>query len=358
MIAFSGRTFILLMLMLVPVFCTDGCSPTSICGKIQFQRPNCKDNSVGLDFSKLDILPARSVLVKALRQGQEIARCFTGLDGSYVLNILDGQPVEVRVFAQIGSLVDVNVNASVSVDLFNGASVNIAVVDNDGILDKITSGTKKPIYNVVLNGGLLVNVGSVNVDLTIGVGFNGTDFTDRSSAPFAILDAALSVMLKVCPLKVGLQIPTLFINWSPKNSPITIGTSLYVKVGLEAHIYLLGAIDIDIDEFDIAVIAKLTLKCLLDSVFRDDSIGGIHAIGDILDTATAFTEGLTTALASLITKEQTYWDTFGKNQQGGLIRLDLLTLPPLNQRGPFNEIVVANAILRLVLAIMVIGFKY
>lgn len=109
-------------------------------------------------------------------------------------------------------------------------------------------------------------------------------------------------------------------NWSENNIPTEgdisigeIGTTHYSPT--TGEIYVLGAYDVDTDEFDGNVLMHEYVHLMEDKAGRSDSIGGSHALGDYLDPRVAWSEGLANALSVVVTQRvafgYVYSDTSG-----------------------------------------------
>jgi hypothetical protein len=120
--------------------------------------------------------------------------------------------------------------------------------------------------------------------------------------------------------------PPLVVHWSPDNVPNRasdgsrntetgeIGSTFYRS---NAGIFLLGAEDEDTEEYDRHVIAHEWGHYFQRVFSRSDSFGGPHATGDQLDMRIAFGEGLSNAIAAIVTGDPFYVDTVGPAQQFG-----------------------------------------
>jgi hypothetical protein len=132
---------------------------------------------------------------------------------------------------------------------------------------------------------------------------------NRIAAPFAILDSmyTASHRLMDIPRTVPFASVPLAVNWSPSNSPTTIGTSYY-DPSLRS-IFVLGAAGLDTDEFDREVIVHEWSHYFEDNFSRSDSPGGAHGFGDVLDPRLAFGEGYASAFAAILLDQRIYADT-------------------------------------------------
>ncbi|HBC56115.1 MAG TPA: hypothetical protein DCZ03_03035, partial [Gammaproteobacteria bacterium] len=77
------------------------------------------------------------------------------------------------------------------------------------------------------------------------------------------------------------------------------------------EIWLLGAENLDTEEYDKAVILHEWAHYYEDVFSRSDSIGGPHAIGELLDLTVAFSEGFANAFSGLVRGDPQLLDSVG-----------------------------------------------
>ena len=151
---------------------------------------------------------------------------------------------------------------------------------------------------------------------------NNTGYTGvRVAGPFAILDSvyyAYNTVLNADPIA---NFPPLMLNWSIANKPSSTFDSASGDI-LTSHfngteIYILGAEDIDTDEYDTHVIIHEWGHYFEEFFSRSDSIGGPHGMGDILDMRVAFGEGWGNALSAIVSGFPVYVDSYGAGQTTG-----------------------------------------
>ena len=80
---------------------------------------------------------------------------------------------------------------------------------------------------------------------------------------------------------------------------------------------ILGDAEVDTDEYDESVIVHEWGHYFQSILSRDDSVGGNHGSGDLLDMRVAFSEGWANAYSGLATARDAYIDTSGSQQAGG-----------------------------------------
>lgn len=134
-------------------------------------------------------------------------------------------------------------------------------------------------------------------------GSDGTRYTSaRIAAPFAILDTVYKSMQLILDTSPTVNFPALTIEWSESNS----AGSFYTNQTISLFGYLL-----DTDEYDEHVIAHEWGHYFQDMFSRDDSIGGPHSGGDILDIRVAFSEGFGNAFSAMVLDDPLYRDSQG-----------------------------------------------
>ncbi len=278
------------------------------------------DNNGGLDYSNTQVLPARSVKVVALdNSGVQVAAGVTDKSGNYSLSVNDKTCITIRVFAQtIPSTTDTG-------------SWNFKVTDNT---------SNNALY---VMDGELASTGTSNStrDLHAPSGWNGIAYGDRVAAPFAIIDSVYTGLNKVLAVKPSLSFPPAELRWSVNNRPVEdgdyttgeIGTSFFTTDG--GNIYLLGAENIDTDEYDEHLILHEWGHYFDNAFGRSDSLGGMHSLNDRLDLRVAFGEGWANAWSAIATDNPVYNDSLGTQQRSGFT-FNMENNSPTN-RGWFNE---------------------
>ncbi len=274
---------------------------TVVSGKITFDRvPHNQNNGLNYGATRQD--PARGVTVELVDPANAVlASGVTDNTGDYSLTVAEGQNVRLRVRAEL---------------LASGLpSWDVVVVDN-------TAGDA--LY--VVEGPAEVTAGANETrNLLAESGWGGGSYTtDRSAAPFAILDSVYDAVQKVLAEDATLQFPPLTIHWSENNRPVSgdlargeITTSFYTRRNQDSQIYLLGAQNQDTDEYDTHVVIHEWGHYFEDRFARSDSVGGPHSGGDRLDLRVAFSEGFGYALAGMVTDNPITRDSGGARQASG-----------------------------------------
>ena len=189
------------------------------------------------------------------------------------------------------------------------ASWGIRIVDNNGADQEGTY----PLY-VLESGAINANAVTEPVTLQAESGWGLTKYTQtRSAAPFAILDSMISATLYALSGRSTLVFAPVDVYWSVANTLDSVGTSYYSG----SYIMILGDAEVDTDEYDESVIVHEWGHYFQSILSRDDSVGGSHGGGDLLDMRVAFSEGWANAYSGLATARDAYIDTSGSQQAGG-----------------------------------------
>lgn len=211
----------------------------------------------------------------------------------------------------------INTTVRVVVGAALGSSVpHVKVVDN-------TSGGA--LYALFLD--ITTGTSDIAQSFSANSGWDGTSYSGiRASAPFAILDTIYQAEKLITDADSAVVFPELTVNWSKNNKP-TDGDKLLGEIGTSHYIagslYILGAEDLDTDEYDSSVIAHEWSHYFEDKLSRSDSIGGDHAEGDILDPRLAFGEGFGNAFSGMVFGDPIYIDTNGTSQAALALSMDL-----------------------------------
>ncbi len=248
----------------------------------------------GLNYNNTQALPVRGVVVELLdAQNRALDSTVTDSEGFYSLSAPADTPVRVSVLAQLLRE--------------SGPAWNKKVTDN-------TSGHS--VYS--LDGELVSSGAGQQRHLHAASGWTGAGYGEpRAAGPFAILDSIYSGLEMLLTADSNLQLPPLQVRWSPANRPVVgslsqgeIGTSFFDGT----HIYLLGAADVDTDEYDVSVVLHEWAHYLEAVLFRSDSLGGSHTYNDYLDLRVAYSEGFANAFSGMVQHDPIYWDSWGEAQ--------------------------------------------
>lgn len=276
-----------------------------------------------LDYSATSAKPIRGALVEAVTEdgGRVLASGTTGETGAYAFSVPVNATVQIRVRAQLQR---------------SGApSWDVTVRDNTA------SGAIYSIQSAAFDSG---SAASLRRDIRAPSGWSGSAYAStRAAGPFALLDTVYVAVSKVVSVAPALSFPALRVYWSVNNVPSSgdeaigqIGNTFFRSEsnGTRA-IYVLGRADVDTDEYDVSVVAHEWGHYYQSAFSRDDSPGGEHGPGDLLDRRLAFSEGWGNAWSGIALGRSTYSDSSGVGQGSGFA-FDLSAAPAAN-RGWFRE---------------------
>lgn len=278
-------------------------------------------NSGALNYAAASYKPIRGATAQLLDgAGNVLATTVTGAQGQYTFNTTSGQPLRVRVRAEL-----------LDTDPTNGAW-NFKVLDNTA---------SEALY--VLDSAAFTPAASETRNLLAASGWGGSSYaTIRAAAPFAILDVTYQALQKVLSAAPSANLPALKLFWSKNNVPSDgdrtlgqIGTSFYTFSNGTHALYLLGAENDDTDEYDDHVVAHEFGHYLQRAVSADDSLGGSHSGGDQLDMRVAFSEGWGNGWSGIALANPRYTDATGSQQAGGFA-FNVSSAPTSNQ-GWYSE---------------------
>lgn len=292
----------------------------------------------GLDYSKTGKRPVRRALVELVSEdgATVLAQTATDETGAYSVAMPAGKRAYVRVIAQASE------GANNLPDYAIGIRDNTAP-EYKGAPDKA------PLYS--MRGGLFTTTSTaMKLDLNAGSGWSGASYgLPRTAAPFAILDQTVNAAQKLRRAEPKVSLPALNVFWSVNNRPTSgdlnsgfVSTSHWQDGDAATGLYILGAENVDTDEYDASVLVHEFGHYVESSVSRSDSMGGIHGAGDLLDMRVAFGEAFGNAFSSMIRETPVYTDTLGPKQAqlGIYMRLDQVTSD--EDRAWFNEFGVGN----------------
>ncbi len=277
---------------------------TNITGKVTFDHVPVVVNSAGiprLAFDATTRRAARAVVVEIVDANSNVvlAQTSTNALGEYLAQVPSNQLVFVRA------------NAQLWLDAVSTPDV-MEVVDN----------TQDGAQYVLDTAVFLTATSLLTQNLHASSGWGGSAYTGvRAAAPFAILDTLYSGVLKIRSVDAGAVFPKFTVHWSESNITSSaenlalgqIGTSYFSAQFLAGawrrDLYLLGRADNDSDEYDAHVITHEFGHYLQSAFSRDDSPGGNHSRGDMLDMRVAFSEGFSNAWSALALNDKIYADT-------------------------------------------------
>jgi hypothetical protein len=166
--------------------------------------------------------------------------------------------------------------------------------------------------------------------------------TSRVSGAFNILDLIQRANMLVAQADPQLLPPPITIFWSEKNNDVVLSrfTGGAIKTtffNLATNTaYVLGDRNTDSDEFDDSVILHEYAHMLAGRFSRDDSPGGAHVLGDVLDPRLAWSEGWANFFSSAVRGTPIFIDSKGPGVVG--VRYDLEENSPAGDiRGYWSE---------------------
>ena len=254
--------------------------------------------SLGLDYARTVQKPVRFAKAAVLDADSKqvlMDNLRTDAAGRVSFSVAVDQAFIVRVYAESSG--------------DGAASWGLRIVDNNGADQEGTY----PLY-VLESGAINANAVTESVTLQAESGWGLTKYTQtRSAAPFAILDSMISATLYALSGRSTLAFAPVDVYWSVANTSDSVGTSYYSG----SYIMILGDAEVDTDEYDESVIVHEWGHYFQSILSRDDSVGGNHGSGDLLDMRVAFSEGWANAYSGLATARDAYIDTSGSQQAGG-----------------------------------------
>jgi hypothetical protein len=278
---------------------------TTLRGRAYYQKIPVTDD--GLDLGRPLMVPIRNARVEVVDSAtsQLLSVSETDEQGGFQVLAPDVPGLTVRVLSRV-------------------RRQNVSVLDN-------TNGNRA--YAI-----------SVRVDMRDpDVALSPLQLIDRSriSGAFNILDIlqlANDVILQAVPALVP---PDLSVFWSERNtgrsgnpSQGLVGNSHFdVETGAA---YIVGDRASDSDEFDDSVLLHEYAHFLAARFSRDDSPGGPHGLGDLLDPRLAWSEGWANFFSAAILQNPIYRDSRGSGTALGL-RYDLEENVPLGDRPGYRS---------------------
>ncbi|MBL1259464.1 MAG: carboxypeptidase regulatory-like domain-containing protein [Thiotrichaceae bacterium] len=266
----------------------------TVSGTITYTDYNV-ESGIGIDYSAPLNKPIRgaSVTIENSR-GQLFSSSTTDASGHYTLQAPENDNLNIVVYATLS-------NAS--------QTINTWVIDNTN---------ERTTHTLTAR----LDTGSENIQHNFNAdsGWGGSRYSQpRVAAPFAILDVIYQAQQRILSVDPIAFFYPLAVNWSELNRPIDGDPALGEISGSHyqpttGQIFLLGAEDINTDEYDDHVIAHEWIHYLEHSNSRSDSVGGSHNFGDILDPTIAFSEGLADALGAIVRNDSLILNSYGANQ--------------------------------------------
>ena len=165
---------------------------------------------------------------------------------------------------------------------------------------------------------------------------------DRTSGAFNILEVIRQGNAFLNEIGSNLGLGHMGIFWSPTNTAVA-GDSEQGQIGgtffnAETNTaFILGDRASDSDEFDDSVILHEYAHLLATRFSRDDSPGGPHVLGDVLDPRVAWSEGWANFFSALVRDSPIYRDSLGFGGES-ILEYDLEENVPIgDQPGYWSE---------------------
>jgi len=278
-----------------------GLNSQVISGYALFQKIEVTDN--GLDTSLTSLFPIRNARVEVWDPvtASSIFVSETDAMGRFRVPVPDRSGLTIRVLSQL-------------------SSPDIKVLNNSA---------GNTLYSIVRD---ISAAETTNIELLE---------TSRVAGAFNILDTLQkgnAFLMRAAPL---LTPPALTVYWSEKNDAAALAkltngairTTFFNPSKNEA--YILGDRNTDSDEFDDSVLLHEYAHLLAAKFSRDDSNGGIHILGDLLDPRIAWSEGWANFFSSAVRGSSIYRDSKAQNT---VLRFDLEENVPVGDHpGYYSE---------------------
>src|SRR5574343_913361 len=300
--------------------------PVTVSGRAVYESvPN--DRVAGrLNYAGTTNMAIRGATVEVIagspsNPGAVLGTSQTDANGNYSIAVTASQALFVRIKAEYKRA-------------GTGATWDFTVRDN----------TQGDVLYALDSASVTPSAATQTQNLTAASGWGGTSYTGtRAAGPFAVLDVAYAATAKVLSANASATFLPLKLFWSVNNVPTgnnrpagQIGTSFFTRTGNDLRLYLLGAANQDTDEYDTSVVAHEIGHYFQSAFARDDSLGGSHGSGDLLDMRVAFSEGWGNGWAGMVTGDSRYAVSYGAAQGSGFI-LDVSGTTRDTSPGWFSE---------------------
>jgi hypothetical protein len=258
----------------------DGSTAQDVSGKALYRKIDVTDS--GLDLNHPVMFPIRNARVEVVDTASQsvVSVSETDARGRFTVPVPASPGLVIRVVSRLRSF-------------------DLRVADNTN------SNVLYPISSPAFDGRQPAS-GMVLTDNTrLSGAFNILEVVERANATVKLADP------NVVP-------PPVTIYWSTRNTNRFgntaqgfIGTSEFFIASNTA--FILGDRATDSDEYDDAVIAHEYAHMLAAKFSRDDSPGGPHSVGDMLDPRVAWSEGWANFFSSVVRNDAIWRDSYGPN---------------------------------------------
>jgi hypothetical protein len=264
----------------------------TISGQAFYQKFDVTD--AGLDLNRPVMFPIRNSRVEVFDRGTMVAVSDTDLDGRFQVPVPMSASVVVRVVSRLRSSGESRVADNTNLNALYAVSSEIDA--------------REAVGNVLLIDNSRVSGA-----------FNILEMIQRSNDLVRLADA------NIVP-------PSVTIFWSTRNSLRTVGTTYFNVTNNTA--YVLGNRNSEADEsdeYDDSVIIHEYAHALAVRFSRDDSPGGSHGLGDVLDPRVAWSEGWANFFACAVRNDPIFRDA---GPSGLTLRYDLEDNLPVGDNRP------------------------
>jgi len=309
--------------MVPPVAVTPAVPAGSVKISGQVMYDSVPNTSGPLDYSAVVSKPVRGAIFQIIGASTQtvLASGITDVNGNYTATVPQG----VMAFVQVRAALKQS---------GTGATWDVSVRDN-------TQGNG--LYALETRAFSTTSLAPILKNLNATSGWGITSYNGpRLAGPFSILDLIYTTQAKILSVSPNAVFPALNVFWSVNNVPsdgdVTlgqIGTSYFSSY--QSAIFILGKDGVDTDEYDWPVLAHEWGHYFQTSFSRDDSPGGSHAAGDLLDRRVAFSEGWGNGWSGIALNRTNYTDSFGPAQSQTGNNIDL-TVGASATPGWFREV--------------------
>jgi hypothetical protein len=275
-------------------------TPTqTITGQAFYQKIPVSDS--GLDFNRPVMVPIRRARVEVVDRSMQaiVAVSETDTNGQFRVPVPFEPDLTIRVVSRLRT-----------------GDLRVADNTNGNALYSITSDVdaRQPLGRITIAD-----------NSRLSGAFNILEMIQRSN------DAVRLADLTVIP-------PPIAIFWSTRNTTRSgnipeglVGTTYFNFNNNTA--FVLGDRSTDSDEFDDSVIVHEYAHLLATRFSRDDSPGGAHGVGDMLDPRVAWSEGWANFFSSAVRNDPAFRDSMGSNGTS-ILKYDLEDNVPAADRHP------------------------
>jgi hypothetical protein len=275
--------------VLLHVLQPDGSATQPVSGIALYQKIDVTDS--GLDLADPVMFPIRNARVEVVDPGSQAVLSVSATDdqGRFTVAVPNSSNLIVQVISRI-------------------RAYPLQVEDNTNL------NAWYPIQAII--DGTAANSGLLLYD------------KNRPSGAFNILEVVQRANDLLKSADPTLQPTPVTIFWSVNNTKTGVGNPAKGLIGTSEFnlanntAYILGDRNTDSDEYDDAVIAHEYAHMLAAKYSRDDSPGGPHSLGDMLDPRLAWSEGWANFFSSAVRNDPVWRDSMGPTGALGL-RYDL-----------------------------------